>query len=206
MIKSQHSWFLLGVMDNNVGRCELRSSFRQGSSGGSLSSCWWTLAFMESVKQPLSKLSLRFNALSGSIPSDFAKLTSLRNLYLEGNGIFAEIPGFLFSLQNIVKLNLVNNNFRGMIRENINNLTRLGTFYLENNQLSGSSHSVLFKEIPENKAAGAGLFQGNSQLKYLGRLFVLMPEIFVHMSKQIEKLRRNNLSKLVAPLVSRVKH
>ncbi|KAE8713346.1 hypothetical protein F3Y22_tig00110213pilonHSYRG00340 [Hibiscus syriacus] len=32
----------------------------------------------------LQTLSLRFNALSGPIPSDFPKLTSLRNLYLQG--------------------------------------------------------------------------------------------------------------------------
>ncbi|XP_010916205.1 probable inactive receptor kinase At1g48480 [Elaeis guineensis] len=89
----------------------------------------------------LRTLSLRFNALSGSLPSDFAESSQLRNLYLQGNRFSGEIPASLFSLQKLIRLNLAGNNFSGNISPEFNNLTRLGTLYLESNRLSG--------EIPE---------------------------------------------------------
>ncbi|KAG1334860.1 putative inactive receptor kinase [Cocos nucifera] len=89
----------------------------------------------------LRTVSLRFNALSGSLPSDLAECSQLRNLYLQGNRLSSEIPASLFSLQNLIRLNLAGNNFSGNIPPEFNNLTRLGTLYLESNRLSG--------EIPE---------------------------------------------------------
>ncbi|KAK1309150.1 putative inactive receptor kinase [Acorus calamus] len=86
----------------------------------------------------LRTLSLRFNALSGPLPSDIASLSELRNLYLQGNDFSGEIPPSLFRLSNLVRLNLANNGFSGEIPVGMNNLTRLGTLYLENNKLSGS--------------------------------------------------------------------
>ncbi|KAH7656015.1 Non-specific serine/threonine protein kinase protein [Dioscorea alata] len=85
----------------------------------------------------LRTLSLRFNALSGAIPSDLASLSQLRNLYLQGNRFSGEIPTFLFSIPNLVRLNLARNNFSGGISPDFNKLTRLGTLYLEENQLTG---------------------------------------------------------------------
>ncbi|PKU75723.1 probable inactive receptor kinase At1g48480 [Dendrobium catenatum] len=89
----------------------------------------------------LQTLSLRFNALSGPLPSDLARCKELRNLYLQGNRFSGEIPAFLSSLSSLVRLNLAENNFSGVIPLAFNNLTRLGTLYLESNHLSG--------EIPE---------------------------------------------------------
>ncbi|KAK1301517.1 putative inactive receptor kinase [Acorus calamus] len=86
----------------------------------------------------LRTLSLRFNALSGPLPSDIASLSELRNLYLQGNDFSGEIPPSLLRLSNLVRLNLANNGFSGEIPVGMNNLTRLGTLYLENNKLSGS--------------------------------------------------------------------
>lgn len=86
----------------------------------------------------LRTLSLRFNALSGSIPSDLAAVTGLRNLYLQHNLFSGEIPAVLFSLANLVRLNLAGNNFSGEISPGLNNLTRLATLYMEDNQLTGS--------------------------------------------------------------------
>lgn len=85
----------------------------------------------------LRTLSLRFNALSGAIPSDLASLSQLRNLYLQGNRFSGEIPTFLLSIPNLVRLNLARNNFSGGISPDFNKLTRLGTLYLEENQLTG---------------------------------------------------------------------
>lgn len=86
----------------------------------------------------LQTLSLRFNSLSGPIPSDFSNLVLLRYLYLQGNAFSGEIPSFLFTLPNLIRLNLGQNKFSGRIPDNVNSATRLVTLYLEKNQLSGS--------------------------------------------------------------------
>ncbi|CAL5215386.1 unnamed protein product [Lathyrus oleraceus] len=86
----------------------------------------------------LRTLSLRFNALTGSLPSDLASCVNLRNLYLQRNLLSGEIPHFLFNLPDLVRLNMAFNNFSGPISTSFNNFTRLKTLYLENNHLSGS--------------------------------------------------------------------
>ncbi|KAK1263547.1 putative inactive receptor kinase [Acorus gramineus] len=86
----------------------------------------------------LRTLSLRFNALSGPLPSDLASLSELRNLYLHGNDFSGQIPPSLLRLSNLVRLNLAHNAFSGEIPAGLSNLTRLGTLYFENNQLTGS--------------------------------------------------------------------
>ncbi|XP_006306949.2 probable inactive receptor kinase At1g48480 [Capsella rubella] len=86
----------------------------------------------------LRTLSLRLNALSGSLPNDLSTSANLRHLYLQGNRFSGEIPEVLFSLTNLVRLNLASNSFTGEISSGFTNLTRLKTLFLENNQLSGS--------------------------------------------------------------------
>lgn len=87
----------------------------------------------------LKTLSLRFNALTGPLPSDLSSCLDLRNLYLQGNQFSGPFPDNLFSsLRDLVRLNLAGNNFSGDISAGFNNFTRLRTLYLENNQFSGS--------------------------------------------------------------------
>ncbi|KAJ0244587.1 inactive receptor kinase [Hirschfeldia incana] len=86
----------------------------------------------------LQTLSLRFNSLSGPIPSDFSNLVLIRYLYLQGNAFSGEIPEFLFALPNLIRINLGENRFSGRIPGNVNSATRLVTLYLERNQLTGS--------------------------------------------------------------------
>uniref|UniRef100_A0A5B6YUE1 Protein kinase domain-containing protein n=2 Tax=Davidia involucrata TaxID=16924 RepID=A0A5B6YUE1_DAVIN len=86
----------------------------------------------------LHTLSLRVNALSGPLPSDFASISGLRNLYLQENLFSGPIPSFIFSLPDLVRVNLASNNFSGEIPPAFNNLTRLRTLYLEHNKLTGS--------------------------------------------------------------------
>ncbi|KAK9091482.1 hypothetical protein Sjap_024659 [Stephania japonica] len=86
----------------------------------------------------LRTLSLRFNALTGTLPSDLAQCVDLRNLYLQDNRFSGEIPDVLFRLHNLVRLNLAGNNFSGEISASFSNLTRLGTLFMENNRMSGS--------------------------------------------------------------------
>lgn len=104
----------------------------------------------------LRTLSLRLNALTGSLPSDLASCTNLRNLYLQGNFFFGEIPDFLFTLHDLVRLNLASNNFSGEIPASFNNLTRLRTLFIEENRLSGS--------IPELKLPNLDQFNVSNNL------------------------------------------
>ncbi|CAA7048173.1 unnamed protein product [Microthlaspi erraticum] len=86
----------------------------------------------------LRTLSLRLNALSGSLPLDLSSCSDLRHIYLQGNRFSGEIPEGLFTLTKLVRLNLAENSFTGEISSGFSNLTRLKTLYLEDNQLSGS--------------------------------------------------------------------
>ncbi|XP_027341876.1 probable inactive receptor kinase RLK902 isoform X2 [Abrus precatorius] len=86
----------------------------------------------------LRTLSLRFNALTGPLPSDLASCVNLRNLYLQRNLFSGQIPTFLFDLPDLVRLNMGFNNFSGPFPTAFNNLTRLKTLILQNNQISGS--------------------------------------------------------------------
>ncbi|XP_077236044.1 putative inactive receptor kinase At1g48480 [Tasmannia lanceolata] len=125
----------------------------------------------------LQTLSLRFNALTGQIPSDLSLCTDLRNLYLQGNKFSGEIPAVIFGLENLVRLNLAENNFSGEIPADFNKLKRLATLYLEKNKLSGSipdlslpnlvqfnvSYNQLNGSIPsELRGIQNGSFEGNS--------------------------------------------
>ncbi|KAK9064589.1 hypothetical protein SSX86_015971 [Deinandra increscens subsp. villosa] len=87
----------------------------------------------------LRTVSLRFNALSGPLPSDLSSCVDLRNLYLQGNHFSGPFPEkFFSSLRHLVRLNLAGNNLSGEISNDFNNFTRLRTLYLENNRFSGS--------------------------------------------------------------------
>ncbi|KAL8132751.1 putative inactive receptor kinase At1g48480 [Apium graveolens] len=92
----------------------------------------------------LVTLSLRFNALSGSLPSDLSSLGNLRNLYLQSNQFSGPLPTFIFSLKNLVRLSLGSNNFSGPISSDFSKLNRLGTLYLEQNQLTGEIPNLDF--------------------------------------------------------------
>lgn len=125
----------------------------------------------------LRTLSLRFNALTGSLPSDLASCVNLRNLYIQRNLLSGQIPDFLFTLPDMVRLNMGFNNFSGPISTSFNNFTRLKTLFLENNHLSGSipqfkaftldqfnvSNNVLNGSVPVNlQTFSQDSFLGNS--------------------------------------------
>lgn len=127
----------------------------------------------------LTTLSLRYNALSGSLPLDISSLSNLRNLYLQSNHFSGEIPTSIFTLKNLVRLNLASNNFSGEISSDFNKLNRLGTLYLEKNRLSGEipnldlpvlvqfnvSDNLLSGEIPAKlKSKPESAFVGNVAL------------------------------------------
>ncbi|MFS8034495.1 putative protein kinase RLK-Pelle-LRR-III family [Helianthus anomalus] len=98
----------------------------------------------------LTTLSLRFNALSGPLPTDIFNLLNLRNLYLQNNLFSGPIPDLFSPLVNLVRVSFANNNFSGEIPGSVNNLTRLATLYLENNALTG--------QIPDLTRTNIALF------------------------------------------------
>ncbi|KAI6681768.1 hypothetical protein NL676_035649 [Syzygium grande] len=127
----------------------------------------------------LQVLSLRFNGLSGPVPSDFANLTLLRSLYLQGNEFAGDFPPGLTQLTRLIRLDLSSNNFSGQIPFAVNNLTRLTHLFLQNNQFSGIipsidssglayfnvSYNHLNGSIPTSLARfGASAFAGNLDL------------------------------------------
>ncbi|CAL5186682.1 unnamed protein product [Lathyrus oleraceus] len=127
----------------------------------------------------LHTLSLRFNSLSGPLPSDLSACTSLRNLYLQQNLLSGEIPATLLQLTGLVRLNLASNNFSGIIPVGFQNLTRLKTLYLQNNRFTGSltelnrvelaqfnvSNNMLNGSVPEKlQTFGKDSFLGNNLL------------------------------------------
>ncbi|GLT74653.1 hypothetical protein SLA2020_464400 [Shorea laevis] len=97
----------------------------------------------------LRTLSLRFNFLSGQLPSDLRQCANLRNLYLQGNRFSGEIPDFLYGLNALVRLNLASNNFSGVISDSFNNLTRLRTLLLNSNQFSGSIPALNLQNLDQ---------------------------------------------------------
>ncbi|GMH05161.1 hypothetical protein Nepgr_007001 [Nepenthes gracilis] len=104
----------------------------------------------------LTFLSLRYNSLTGPIPSDITSCKQLQYIYLQGNRFTGEIPAAIFSFSNLIRLNLANNNFSGEISPSFNNLTHLASLYLENNRLTG--------EIPELNIPSLNLFNVSNNL------------------------------------------
>ncbi|KAM3314814.1 hypothetical protein ACQJBY_033536 [Aegilops geniculata] len=85
----------------------------------------------------LRTLSLRWNALTGPIPDDVARMTELRAMYFQHNAFSGEVPAALFTLKNLVRLNIGQNKFSGEISPDFNKLNRLGSLILDSNDFSG---------------------------------------------------------------------
>ncbi|XP_030471369.1 probable inactive receptor kinase At2g26730 [Syzygium oleosum] len=98
----------------------------------------------------LRVLSLRYNGLSGRVPSDFSNLTKLRGLYLQHNAFTGEFPPELTRLTRLVRLDISSNGFSGQISFAIDNLASLTGLFLENNNFSG--------ELPSISASGLRSF------------------------------------------------
>lgn len=102
-------------------------------------------------------ISLRFNRLTGSLPSDISQLVELRNLYLQDNQLTGSVPSSFFTLHSMVRLDLSNNNFSGEIPSGFNNLTRLRTLLLEKNQFSGSIPELKLSKLVQFDVSGNSL-------------------------------------------------
>ncbi|KAJ8553500.1 hypothetical protein K7X08_024178 [Anisodus acutangulus] len=99
-------------------------------------------------------ISLRFNRLTGPVPSDISQLVELRNIYLQDNSFTGAIPSSFFTLHLMVRLDLSNNNFSGEIPSGFNHLNRLRTLMLENNQFSGSVPELKLPKLEQFNVSG----------------------------------------------------
>ena len=85
----------------------------------------------------VTSLTLRGNALSGTIPKEIGLLAGLSLLDLDGNQLTGPIPVEIGKLTNLRYLHLGRNQLTGPIPNEIGNLTRLSSLFLAYNALSG---------------------------------------------------------------------
>ncbi|XP_057457765.1 probable leucine-rich repeat receptor-like serine/threonine-protein kinase At3g14840 [Lotus japonicus] len=85
----------------------------------------------------LVNISFYGNRLSGTVPEEFGKITSLKSLVLEFNQLSGNLPSELGNLPQIETLLLRSNNFTGELPATFARLTTLKQFRIADNQFSG---------------------------------------------------------------------
>ncbi|MEN8218677.1 MAG: leucine-rich repeat domain-containing protein [Pseudomonadota bacterium] len=103
--------------------------------------CWWNGVTCSGGH--VSRLSLRDNQLTGSIPSELGNLSNLSDLHLSDNELTGSIPSELGNLSNLSDLNLSDNELTGSIPSELGNLSNLRYLHLSSNELTGSIPSEL---------------------------------------------------------------
>jgi len=94
----------------------------------------------------LEQLFLEGNYFGPTVPAEFAGLSSLTILDLQGNkNLSGTIPSFLFSMTQLHALYLNDNSFSGNVPADLGNLNRLQILRLQGNQLTGPLPSELGK-------------------------------------------------------------
>ena len=82
-------------------------------------------------------LALRFNDLTGSIPSELGDLANLRTLYLDNNALSGPIPPELGKLTKLEQLYLGRNELEGPVPAELGNLASLRYLELSDNDFAG---------------------------------------------------------------------
>ncbi|XP_017984322.1 PREDICTED: probable LRR receptor-like serine/threonine-protein kinase At3g47570 [Theobroma cacao] len=92
----------------------------------------------------LTDLSLSYNHLEGSIPTEIGNLTMLNGLYLGKNNLEGEIPWQLGNLTLLTDLDCASNKFTGRLPNEIGNLQHLQIFNMGPNNFTGFIPPSLF--------------------------------------------------------------
>ena len=86
----------------------------------------------------LTLISVRYNDLSGPIPTEFAQLTNLAWLLLYGNQLTGQIPPELGQLTQLLRMDIDQNRLSGEIPAELGALPNLLELWLDDNLLTGS--------------------------------------------------------------------
>ncbi|CAI9098085.1 OLC1v1034666C1 [Oldenlandia corymbosa var. corymbosa] len=99
--------------------------------------------------------------LTGSIPSEFTKLSSLVELWLDGNALSGTIPDFS-GCPNLKIIHLENNHLTGELPSSLAGLSNLRELDVQNNSLSGTVPSDLLNKGLILNYGGNMLHKGSS--------------------------------------------
>ncbi|XP_071734765.1 probable LRR receptor-like serine/threonine-protein kinase At1g67720 [Rutidosis leptorrhynchoides] len=121
----------------------------------------WSWLECDSDPQPkIISIKLSNKNITGSIPSDLAKFSSLEELWLDGNAFSGSIPDFT-GCPNLRILHLENNQLTGAIPSSLANLPKLSKLFVQNNLLSGSVPSALLNKNIVLNYTGNNLHKGS---------------------------------------------
>ncbi|KAH7656848.1 Non-specific serine/threonine protein kinase protein [Dioscorea alata] len=115
----------------------------------------------------ISSINLSGKNLTGNIPLELTKLTSLVDLRLDGNSLTGPIPDFSGCL-NLEHIHLENNQLTGALPSSLADLPNLKELYLQDNMLSGSIPAgLLNKNIIFNYSGNVNLHKASSDKSHL---------------------------------------
>ncbi|KAJ0735926.1 putative protein kinase RLK-Pelle-LRR-I-1 family [Helianthus annuus] len=123
----------------------------------------WSWVECNSDSEPkIISVKLSGKNLTGSIPSELTKFTSLEQLWLDGNALTGPIPDFT-GCPNLKIIHLENNQLSGDLPSSLADLPNLSQLYVQNNLLTGEvSSGLLNKNIVLNYTGNAGLNKGSN--------------------------------------------
>ena len=128
-----------------VSDCEVRSSARATRSPGTASLNWsattlidqWDGVTVGYAPRRVTGLYLHDRGLTGEIPSELGRLSSLLQLDLTSNELTGDIPAELGRLSDLRRLDGTNNKLTGKIPPELGSLASLDSLAFRGNQLSG---------------------------------------------------------------------
>ncbi|GAY52362.1 hypothetical protein CUMW_141190 [Citrus unshiu] len=128
----------------------------------------WSWLQCNSDPQPsITVIHLSSKNLTGNIPSDLTKLSSLVELWLDGNSLTGPIPDFS-GCPDLRIIHLEDNQLTGPLPSSLMNLPNLRELYVQNNMLSGTvPSSLLSKNVVLNYAGNINLHEGGRGAKHL---------------------------------------
>ncbi|EXB75309.1 putative LRR receptor-like serine/threonine-protein kinase [Morus notabilis] len=91
------------------------------------------------------KLDVMWNGLTGTIPKEIGKLSSLKLLLLNGNKLSGSLPDELGYLSNLNRLQVDQNQMSGPIPKSFTSLVKVKHLHMNNNSFSGQIPSELSK-------------------------------------------------------------